>query len=290
MKKWFMPVSVLGFLVVFLVSGCEWTSSEDDSTWDDSMNWANFSGTYVSGAAAITISNSTPGATNTYTLTPVEGEVLAVGNGTDRTWAGSLENANIYPGSLTITDGREAFEDGDKNNILDGDAGGTGTINYNTGAWSVNFMLQPDAGTDITATYLYIVSDGGSGGSGGGSSGGTGGDGTKKITRIIVFQDGNVVRFVDNDGIEYTGKMGRLTTSGGNSDGTASGPVTGTFEVRGPNGVKIVGTLEGTYTASAADKSGTVSPGTGSLTGRFIRATWIDARGATWNFNMSGGS
>ena len=38
--------------IAVLPSGCEWESSGDDSTWDDSVSWANFSGLYRSGSAS----------------------------------------------------------------------------------------------------------------------------------------------------------------------------------------------------------------------------------------------
>lgn len=52
----------------------------------------------------------------------------------------------VLPGSVVVTDGTETFSDsGD--GILTGDATGTGTVNYATGAVSVSFNAAPTTGT-----------------------------------------------------------------------------------------------------------------------------------------------
>jgi hypothetical protein len=52
---------------------------------------------------------------------------------------------------VTFTDGTETFVD-DYNGVLTGSAGGTGTINYTTGAYSVTFASAP---APVTATYYW---------------------------------------------------------------------------------------------------------------------------------------
>lgn len=67
-------------------------------------------------------------------------------------------NHAIQPGSVEIFDGdtiggaTEVFTD-DGNGVLTGDAGGTGTINYKTGAISVSFNAAPSNGTEILAKF-----------------------------------------------------------------------------------------------------------------------------------------
>lgn len=55
---------------------------------------------------------------------------------------------------ITDTSESETFTD-DNNGVLTGDAGGTGTINYTTGAFSVTFNTAPAAPDDILATYQW---------------------------------------------------------------------------------------------------------------------------------------
>jgi hypothetical protein len=61
----------------------------------------------------------------------------------------------IYPATVSITNDSvdETFTDPDGDGILTGDNGGTGTINYVTGAWSVTFGVAPSSGEDIWVTY-----------------------------------------------------------------------------------------------------------------------------------------
>jgi hypothetical protein len=87
--------------------------------------------------------------------TIVTAEAYDSGDGSTVTFANTLVNNPIVPGSLTFTDGTEDFTD-NADGTLTGDAGGTGTINYTTGAASVTFAVAPTTGTDnITASYRY---------------------------------------------------------------------------------------------------------------------------------------
>jgi len=82
----------------------------------------------------------------------VEDEDLGDGGGIEATFTGTLIEHPIVIGSLEITDGTETFEDlGD--GTLYGDGGGTGTIDYETGAYSVTFDAAPAIGDDILADY-----------------------------------------------------------------------------------------------------------------------------------------
>lgn len=91
--------------------------------------------------------------------TTVTAEVLDSGDGLDKTFNGTLAfkaaGAKRSCFAVTITDGVETFVD-DYNGGLIGSAGGTGTINYITGAWSVEFNAVPASAVDnITATYQW---------------------------------------------------------------------------------------------------------------------------------------
>lgn len=54
--------------------------------------------------------------------------------------------------NVTFTDGTETFND-NKDGTLTGTAGGTGTINYTSGAYSVTFFVAP--GAPVTSTYQW---------------------------------------------------------------------------------------------------------------------------------------
>lgn len=84
----------------------------------------------------------------------VTGEVIAVGDGVTVTFTGTLANPPIESGSLTVTDTVETFSDVG-NGTLIGNLGGTGTINYQTGAYSITFHTAPANMRNITATYIH---------------------------------------------------------------------------------------------------------------------------------------
>jgi len=89
----------------------------------------------------------------------IDDEVIGTGDDSKVIFAGNLANHPIVPGSLSITDGVETFTD-DGAGALIGDGGGAspaseGTINYNTGAYSVQFAVAPETGAVITADYAY---------------------------------------------------------------------------------------------------------------------------------------
>jgi hypothetical protein len=82
------------------------------------------------------------------------GVVIATGNGTI-SYAGTLSTIPIRAGSFTATNGVEAFSDNGLG-VLTGNAGGTGTINYTTGAWTLVFNTAVIMGVLIRASYTYI--------------------------------------------------------------------------------------------------------------------------------------
>jgi hypothetical protein len=91
--------------------------------------------------------------------TQVTNEVLASGNGVLKIFSGTLAfkaaGAKRTCFELSITDGVETFTD-DHNGVLTGSAGGSGTINYTTGAWAVTFIAAPaNASNNITGTYKW---------------------------------------------------------------------------------------------------------------------------------------
>ena len=102
----------------------------------------------VAGTNMITTPNAN------YAAEDVDGEVIATGNAALFTFTGSFAWVPIRPSTISVTDGTESFTD-NGSGVLTGTAGGTGTIDYATGAFSVTFIAAPGLGTSITATYDY---------------------------------------------------------------------------------------------------------------------------------------
>ncbi len=79
------------------------------------------------------------------------------------TYSGTLDHYPVRPGDLVIStaDAGETFtdnadEDGNFTGILEGDAGGSGSIDYLTGDWSITYNSNPGGGHAITAVYCYF--------------------------------------------------------------------------------------------------------------------------------------
>lgn len=83
-------------------------------------------------------------------------EVIAVGTGV-KTYTGTLAHLPVISGSLVITDGTETFVSTAAGTLI-GNLGGTGTIVYNTGVFSVTFNSAVPALTNITANYISGIS------------------------------------------------------------------------------------------------------------------------------------
>lgn len=91
---------------------------------------------------------------------PGEGDhlqTIGTGNGALVDFNGTLSALPVEAGSLSATDGAEIFTDSDQGNgtgLLSGSSGGTGTINYSTGAISVKFFAPPTAGAKVEVGYV----------------------------------------------------------------------------------------------------------------------------------------
>lgn len=81
-------------------------------------------------------------------------EALATGDGATKIYAGTLASVTGVKTCMyvRITDGTETFTD-DRNGVLVGNLGGTGSINYVTGAYSVTFASNVANSQAITGDY-----------------------------------------------------------------------------------------------------------------------------------------
>lgn len=83
---------------------------------------------------------------------PVSSEAIGSGDSSTVTFPFDV-SASLSPGSVSVTDGTETFSD-DGEGVLTGDAGGSGTVDYDTGSGSVTFNTAPATATDnVTIDY-----------------------------------------------------------------------------------------------------------------------------------------
>ena len=87
----------------------------------------------------------------------ITNETVGAGNGFSTAFAGFLNENSIQPGSITIYTGfGYTFIDEDNNGNLDGSPQGSGTINYATGQFSIDFSgFVPPAGESFRSAYRY---------------------------------------------------------------------------------------------------------------------------------------
>jgi len=281
-------------LALVVLVGCEWDSSGEDDTWNSAWDWVNFSGVYRAGDGGLLVTDytatpGTPGVTNNVTS-----ETVGSGNGVDTTYSGNFANSPVLPGTVTIVAGAFALVD-DGAGVL-ADVGVSGTIDYGTGAWSIDLSGVPLAsGEPIIASYQYSVS-----GSAGSGAAGPGSSGTSIYT-FTVHHTGNVLEIVDNNGSVYSGKFGRVETSGGQTTGgqvalTIGDTVIGQFTASGTSAAGMEVDLVGTFQATVADSSTATSSTTGdtatgpttvtvTLADRTMFGTWIESGGRTGDIN-----
>ncbi|MGQ9660709.1 MAG: hypothetical protein ACUVWX_00030 [Kiritimatiellia bacterium] len=250
------------FGMIWTFTGCEWETSGENDTWDDSNGWVSFSGVYrtVSGGCLMQGTSAT------------KRDTVGTGNGAQKSFAKVLTPI-VLQGSVTVSDGYETFTDaamggGGGTNLvatgnLVGDKGGTGTINYLTGAMSVTFATEPGMGVRIWAVYLSSEA------------------GQDCITTLSIQQLGNELYCTDDHGLTYRGTISTLRTPAGTQIPSLTvpidllnSPVLGDFEIISEDGtVRIVGTLNFSWTRAGG-------AGTGQITGisRTLNGVLIDQR------------
>ncbi len=183
--------------------------------------------------------------------------------------SGRVSRTPVVPGTMTLSVG-DTFvlrDNGDGGLV---GSGLTGTIDYSTGAWTIDYgttVVPPN--TAITASYR---TQGGTGKGGSGSS----------VHTFSVVQEGELLSITDNKGAVYNGKMGSVRGTGG-FGGTGVPPIGETiiaqFSVRGLSSagmeVEITGNFQGVVGDVDADE------GRFMLATRQIMGTWVESGGAT---------
>ena len=280
------------------LTGCEWNTGEDATSWSSAYDWVSFSGVYrgIGGGLLVTDYTTTPsipGVTNVYTKTESGGTMPQQGTMA----SGKVSQRPIVPGSFMVSVGNNAtLSDPGKAGILTGN--GTGTVNYEGGTWSISLdpaVADWDKANPIVVSYSYRVSSDGSS-----SSGAQSGATQVSIYSFNVNHQGQNLTITDNNGSTFSGKISKINSLSGaqntdipqvaadetahrakatyyESELPADGDViVATFEASGVSAanvpVRIVGTFEGTVSA-------------GVFTSRQMDGTWIETGGKTGNIN-----
>ncbi len=273
---------ILGFLLLLagfmaVTVGCDWTAGGGVEGWNSRFNWVNFSGVYrgIGGGVLVTdftATPGTPGVTNT-----VASESAGTANGADTVFNGVVAHKPVVPGSFSISTTVGTLTDNGDGTLSGG--GKTGSIDYGTGAWSIDLAPSvPVDGTPIVVSYQYTVAGStGSGGAGPGSSGAS-------IFSFTVFQEGETLSITDNNGAVYNGNMGSIRTSGGIDQQERGGtPVPGSTVIAQYSAsgvaasglsVEMVGTFQGVVGAAGQ-----------SLADRRMFGTWIESGGRSGDIN-----
>ncbi len=269
MKRITASLLAVALIAVFSLTGCDWEFGGSAENYNTSRHgWVNFSGMYRA-ASGLLVSDysTTSGGENGSVVQSVTNETLGSTDGSSTVYSGQLNNAPVVAGSVSITlPGYSFVDQGD--GTLVGTNAKTGTIAYGTGAWSVVLTpASPDAGT-ISGSYQYTVEPGATGG-----SGATG----IQIHTFNIVQDGEFLRFTDNNGSNYEGNLGRMTGTGGSENPAAGDQVIAHYVVRGRSAAGRNVTMVGTF-------QGVVGAG-GSLSDRRLYGTWMEERGRTGDIN-----
>jgi len=270
-----------GGMAVMILAGCDWSAGGGADSWSDRYKWVDFSGVYrgINGGVLITdytATPGTPGVTNS-----VSGEHIGTGDGSATTFSGVLDHHPVVVGTISITAGAFTLTDPDGDGVLSG-GGSSGTIDYGTGAWSIDLGGVPlGSGEPIEASYQYPVSgSAGSGAPGPGTSGAT-------IYSFVVHQAGNTLEITDNNGATYEGSLGDVSTTGGvNQDSAVTTPAEGDqvvaqFTAEGISAAGLKVTMAGTF-------QGVVSKDEDDnyyLSNRKMFGTWIEDGGRTGDIN-----
>lgn len=292
LKRYFF-IAAVG--CVSALVGCEYTGTGDSNSFNSYPDWANFSGVYKGAGGGTLVSaftsdpgnGGTPGGTNFLNAT----ENVDTGNGSKTSFGGTLSHTPIVAASLNITAGGYEFIDQGTGTLTGGGPGMKGSVDYGTGAWSLDLQGFPLAsGQAIVAKYSYIVATPGTpsttSSTGQGSSG-------MAIYSFTVFQAGNKIEITDNNGAKYGGQLGKVvTTSGITAETDKQRSATDTLLPSVGDSVIAEYTAEGTSAAGVSVMltgtfQGVISRGSGAdyLSDRRMLGTWSESKGVTGDIN-----
>lgn len=197
MKMYKNMLMVASTGVLLGVTGCDWSSGGGADGYNSDVPF-DVSGAYRNGGVPVVFNYNSEGRNTSASKLQV-----AQANGT-RTITFELPNDNITPGSVLITVADISYTDpaGNGELVASGTPGASSTPNgriaYDGGAVFLDYRKEVPAGTPIYASYGF------------GSSAANVASGASRttITAFTVQQLGNTVTFTDNNGDQYTGKLG----------------------------------------------------------------------------------
>ena len=239
-----------------------------DGTLTGNMNSSIGTVNYETGYLFLSF-NAYPGAS--FSVSYIQSAPTSSGGTTNFVSAGVLSSTPVLAGSLTIAIGSSYSVRDNGSGGLTG-SGLQGTIDYSTGAWTIDFYGNTvPQNTDIVASYNTYK-----GGTEANDKSGTTG---KTIYSFVVAQEGENLAITDNNGCSYQGSMGSIRTTSGNSSGstpTAGDVVVAQFTATGVSAAGLTVTIAGNF-------QGVVVGGTAdfSLTSRQMLGTWIEDGGKT---------
>ena len=248
-----MRGSLFTILLVSAVSGslfwgCEWTSSDESSSWSGSYDNMNFAGTYRIG---VSITQASGGTTDDDDEPVTQVVTVEERVGTYRpdtiAYSGKL-HGGVVVDSVKVTAGGFIYSDNGAG-VLVGNLpiAGNGTIDYSSGAWAITMVGVPAESGNIIATYSYTLD----------VSGGSTGEGTDPTAAIMVkaitiSQNGQHLTMSMTNGSTFSGQFTSVNEISG-AGGTA---YNAQFEVSGAKG-KIVGTLDSSSGTKVLDATWT---------------------------------
>lgn len=276
-------LSCITFIAAMAVlNGCEWSSPDDSGSWSSSYTWINFAGTYTPAAGATYLVSDYAPQTSTPASTQSTSQSLGTSDGLiTATFSGTLANLPVAA-SVVVRAGSWVLTDSAADGNLTGTTG-SGTVNYSTGLVTVNWNAAPAAGVNTIVTYNYSIA---------GTPANPSAASSPAIYSLILSQTGQQLVATDSNGMTYSGRITGVSQGGGDTTGATSGSVVANFALTGSNGSRIVGTLNGTYTApSTGTGTTTTNPAaTGTLANRTMTGTYVGPGGGTGNVQGSSGT
>lgn len=253
------------------MTGCEWTTGGGVTDWNTLSASVDFSGNYKAADGGVLVRKFGTGSgttTNTtYTTNTVSGELLGTGDGTTTAFSGKLAHSPPLKGTLTIVVGGYRINDpgtasaGTVALTVTPADGSSGTLNLDTGVWTLMIASPIALGTQIIGAYQYLSST-----SVINSNQGNHGD---PIYSMVLYQQGNNVQLIDSCNSKYEGTIGNVATN--------ANPIVAQFYATGYSqgyNVTIAGMLQGTLV--------------GNTFARSMKATFIEEGGYDADINGTG--
>jgi len=272
--------------VVALTAGCEggWQAGGSAQNWNESSGEVNFTGRYKPLPNKYLVSDYSSyiplGTAGGVAFTQSGGSIIPG----QAAYAGIVDHQPVVPGTFTLkalapktVTGVAVNLKDDGKGVLTG-TGGTGTIDVNTGAWTLLLNAAntpPDLTRDLAVGYSATEP--------------TGPGGTVIVYTFDVQSLGNTLEIRDNNGSVYKGALGAYATLGtapaatNSLSGQGGQTVVAQFEAKGVSAAGMNVEMTGNFQAQLIVQ--TISTGTNGVQAqtwsRAIHGTWVETGGKT---------